>query len=231
MQGRRGSPMIGGASAHTPRVARAEPTPFPYRGQRGQRGDSPRRSAPHTLARARGDKQIGKGVRGLLASFGEHSQKGEKGLRVAKRDALSLPCIPDGPAESGTVVLLGGSVADEEDELKGFHEPDVREVTRCRDKVAPVECATESSVGRALRGHEQMFARPRTSVERLAAWRRPTLACYQLFPFTSSSRCAPSRASLRLSPRPRSPAPTPSTAPTALRISLPRCAADARGRR
>ena len=65
------------------------------------------------------------------------------------------------PAQRGSWELLGRLIAEQEAKLEGFAEADVVEL-RSRGKrlgdIAVIESAAEAHVGRALRGHEQMFA-------------------------------------------------------------------------
>jgi hypothetical protein len=65
------------------------------------------------------------------------------------------------PANGSTAELLRLLITEEEAQLQGFHDPNVRKGARSRKglgRVPTVQRTAETSEVVALRGHEQMFA-------------------------------------------------------------------------
>jgi hypothetical protein len=66
------------------------------------------------------------------------------------------------PTQGRALVLRGLPIGEEQGELECVRQPDDLEFGGCREslgRVAPIERSAKTMVGRALRGHEQMFAR------------------------------------------------------------------------
>jgi hypothetical protein len=105
-------------------------------------------------------QELGEG-RGRETVHRDRREESEHRLALPHADVVRLVDEANVPAHRSPLVLLLIRVSEEERELERFCESDELELGHGGQRfgdVPPIERSTEAHEGRALRGHEQMFA-------------------------------------------------------------------------
>lgn len=101
-----------------------------------------------------------RGRRGSRPTTSQAGQAGEHGVGLLESNVLNLAAVPRVPAQRRPAEP-SRVIDHEEDELERLGKAHEVELGRGRvgdGRIAAVERAAEAAIGRALRGHERMFA-------------------------------------------------------------------------